>query len=76
MTKEEIIAGLKGFTEKPVVVCGFNIVCVMSKTFPYMVIEDCETIEEAKMDNFIPIDQFRTLENLVEELYKISNKYK
>lgn len=42
---------------------------------PWLLIEHEETFEDAKADNFIPIDHFRTVDDLYETYKNLITKY-
>lgn len=54
---------------------GMNIANVGWLDKPWMLIEDGETFEDAKKDDFIPIDHFRTVEDMFQTYKNLITKY-
>jgi hypothetical protein len=52
------------------VVNGVNIACVGWRSMPWMIIENEETWEDVRRDNFVPIDHFLTKEDLMKSVLK------
>lgn len=72
MTKTYIKKELKGLFNGSRRVAGFTVANVAWKSLPWMVIEDDETFEDARQDNFSPIDRFLTQDELARALLKVN----
>lgn len=70
MTKAQAIKALKGFYNSDTFIGGYKIAHCGWKNKPWMVIEDEETFEDAKLDNFVPIDMFSTRQELLDIIFK------
>lgn len=70
MTKSQAIKELKGFFNSTKFIDGYKVAHVGWKNKPWMVIEDEETFEDAKLNNFIPIDMFSTRSELLDIIFK------
>lgn len=68
MKKTEIKKDLKGFYNGVKVYNGVTIAHVGWKCEPWMIIENEETFDDAKQDNFSPIISFRTRDELIKAL--------
>ena len=66
MTKNKIKQELKGMHNEVRKIDGTNIAKVSWKSYPYMIIENQETFEDAREDDFNPIMQFRTQEEVID----------
>lgn len=53
---------------------GIKVACVRWKSKPFMVIENEETFEDAKQDNFEPIEHYTLQSELIDSLYNVINK--
>lgn len=74
MTKSAIKKELKGmFNESRVLFDGINIARVCWREPQWLIIENDETFDDAKQKGFMPIDEFRTQDELVDRLYKTIN---
>lgn len=71
MTKYEIRKELRGMFNGDRIVKGIKVCNVAWKDMPYMVIENEETFNDAKADNFTPIDHYKTQQDLIDSLYKV-----
>lgn len=72
MTKTSIKKELKGLFNGSRMVAGFMVANVAWKSSPWMVIENEETFEDARKDNFAPIDSFLTQDELASKLLKVN----
>lgn len=70
MTKTQFNETLKGFHNSSTQIEGVTIANVAWKNEPWMIIENGETFEDAKQDNFTPIQFYRTREDLYNAIYK------
>lgn len=68
MTKSTILKELKGFFNGVKIIDGVKIANVAWKNEPWMIIENEETFEDAKKDDFAPILSFRTRDELLTKL--------
>lgn len=68
MTKSNIIKELRGFFNGVMVINGVKIANVAWKGEPWMIIENEETFEDAKKDDFYPILSFKTRAELIEKI--------
>ncbi len=64
MKKYQFKIAIKGMMNSVRNVGGVNIANVAWRNKPWMIIENDETFEEAKEREFIPIDEFRTSDDL------------
>jgi len=71
MTKYEIRKELRGLFNSDKTIKGIKVCNVAWKYMPYMVIENEETFNDAKADNFTPIDHYKTQQDLIDSLYKV-----
>jgi len=71
MTKYEIRKELRGMFNEHRKIDSFTVCNVAWKNMPYMVIENEETFNDAKVDNFTPIDHYKTQQDLIDSLYKV-----
>lgn len=69
MTKTAIKNEIKGVINSSKEVFGVKVACVYWKNNPWMVIENEETFEDAKKDDFVPITSFNTQKELVDAIY-------
>jgi hypothetical protein len=68
MTKSKMIDELKGFFNGVKMINGTNIANVAWRNEPWMIIENEDTFEDCKKDNFNPILSFRTRDELLEKI--------
>ncbi len=64
MTKTEFLKATKYQRNSVRRVGSINIANIGWLNKPWLIIENGETFEDAKKDGFLPIDHFRTLEDL------------
>ncbi len=75
MTKSKFKEALKYQHNSVRAVSGMKIANVGWLNKPWLLIENEETFEDAKADNFIPIDHFRTVDDLYETYKNLITKY-
>lgn len=71
MKKTEIKKQLRGLFNSNRFIGFINVCNVAWKNLPYMVIENYESFEDAKKNDFVPIEFFKTQEELINSLYKM-----
>jgi hypothetical protein len=70
MKKTEIRKKMRGLFNCSRFIGGIHVCNVAWKNFPYMIIENYQTFDDAKGDKFTPILYFKTQYDLIEQLYK------
>ena len=70
MTKNEIKQDLKMMLNEVRATGGVKVGYCAWKAKPWMIIENEETFEEVRKDDFIPIVSFNTREELIESIIK------
>jgi hypothetical protein len=70
MTKIQFKKEAKGMFNSVRKINGINIANVAWLNEPWLIIENEETFEDARKDNFVPIIMFRTLEDLTNAIIK------
>lgn len=69
MTKNEIKQCLKMMLNEVRRVDGVNVAYCGWKSLPWMIIENEETFEDVRKDNFIPVNHFLTRDDLINSIY-------
>jgi len=70
MTKNEIKQGLKMMLNEVRRVDGVNVAYCGWKSKQWMIIENEETFEDVRKDDFVPIASFNTREELIDSIVK------
>lgn len=69
MTKNELKQGLKMMLNEVRRVDGVTVGYCAWKSKPWMIIEEGETFEDIRKDDFIPINSYTTREELINSIF-------